>query len=86
MQLLLRWFQFPSSRAGRRWILRLAVCPKHSLCAGLFPVEWEWKGPGLNGGLWVGLGWLEAGLRFCPSLGQRRVAKLSTPIPRSIVP
>lgn len=57
--------------------------------SGQTPVEREWKGLGLNGGRWVALGfggegvcdldggWLEAGLRFCPSLGQRTVVKVS---------
>lgn len=57
---------------GRRRIVGLVVSPGVLFVCGRVSkrttTEWEWKGPGLHGGLWMGLGfrevgWMEAGWR-----------------------
>lgn len=60
VQLLLSWFQFPSPPGWEEVDSKTpSVAGALFVCwpiSGQTPVEREWKGPGLNGGLWVGLG------------------------------
>lgn len=54
-------FQFPFL-PGREKVDSIAGClTRRVLCvlACLHCSEWEWRGPALNGGLWMGLGFVE---------------------------